>query len=338
MELALAFYSVLKMPIQHIVECAIEAERAGFRYISFAESFYRDAPALAVAVACNTSRVRLGTSVYPIATRTPFQIAMASATINEISKGRLGFIGLGVGYKARIEQYFGMRVERSLSKMCEYIMIIRGLLSGQPFSYEGVHFKFEEFPSLLPRPLRVPILLGSSAPRMLRLAGEIADGVVLNSIGTPEYFESAISLISEGERAAGKKAGSSKITASIILSVADNHDEAVEAARPDVLFYLLYPELDPVIAKTSYEKRVEEIRKTYAKGATRKALSMVSDEMVEELSVAGTPKECRGKVRELTKLGISLPIIRVSVQPFSENRRREVFLRTIQALAPLTSA
>ncbi len=324
------------MPVDSILECAKAAEKAGFEYVSFAESFYRDASVLASAVACETSRIKIGTSVYPISTRSPFQIAMASATLDEISRRRLGFIGLGFGYKARIEQYFGLRVDKSLSKMREYITILRGLLSGKPFSFHGTHFSFQEFPALVPHALRVPILLGSSGPRMLRLAGELADGVILNSIGTPEYFKYALSIISEGERVAERRAGSSKVAASVILSVADHTDEAINTARPDVLFYLLYPELDPVIERTPYKNKAKEIRRAYSKGATKKALSLVTDEMVEELSIAGTPKHCREKVKMLTQIGVSIPIIRVSVQLFTENQRREAFLETIGALSPLT--
>ncbi len=97
MRLALTFYSVLKMPIKDVISCAVEAESAGFKYISFAESFCRDAAVLTAAVASKTSRIKFGSSIYPISTLTPFQIAMATATVNELSSGRIGFIGLGVG-------------------------------------------------------------------------------------------------------------------------------------------------------------------------------------------------------------------------------------------------
>src|SRR5919204_3803806 len=129
--LALTFYSVLRMPLSDIIFCAIQAERAGFEYISLAESFYRDASVLASAIASKTTKIRLGSSVYPIPTRTPFQIAMATATLDELSNGRVGFIGLGIGYKTRIEQYFGLKIENSIAKMKEYTQIIKGLLSGQ---------------------------------------------------------------------------------------------------------------------------------------------------------------------------------------------------------------
>ena len=78
--LALTFYSVLRMPISDIIFCASEAERGDFEYISVAESFYRDASVLSSAITNNTTKIKLGSSIYPILTRTPFQIAMAAAT------------------------------------------------------------------------------------------------------------------------------------------------------------------------------------------------------------------------------------------------------------------
>jgi alkanesulfonate monooxygenase SsuD/methylene tetrahydromethanopterin reductase-like flavin-dependent oxidoreductase (luciferase family) len=83
-DLALTFYSVLRMPVVDIIQCARAAEKSGFAYISVAESFYRDGAALAAAMACNTREVRFGTSVFPIYTRTPFQLAMAMATLQEV--------------------------------------------------------------------------------------------------------------------------------------------------------------------------------------------------------------------------------------------------------------
>lgn len=335
MRLALTFYSVLKMPVADIIECSVAAERAGFEYISFAESFYRDAAVLAAAVATKTRKVKFGSSIYPIATRTPFQIAMATATLNELSNGREGFIGLGVGYKERIERHFGAKIENSFAKMREHTEIIRGLLSGRDFTYRGRFFNFQDFPHLTLEPLKVPILFGSSAPRMLRLAGEIADGVVLNSIGTEQYYGYAKSMLSEGAGLAKRDPKSLEIAASIIFSVADNRDEAIEAARPDVLFYLLYPELDPVIEKTPYVEQVAEIRRVHSRGDSRKALSLVRDDIVDNLSISGTPKECRAKLRKLTDYGVTLPVIRVSVQPFKEDQRKNAFLKTIDALSSL---
>jgi 5,10-methylenetetrahydromethanopterin reductase len=323
--LALTFYSVLKMPLSDMIFCAGEAERADFEYVSVAESFYRDASVLSAAIANNTAKIKLGSSVYPIPTRTPFQIAMATATLNEVSDKRVGFIGLGVGYRARIEQYFGLKIKDSLSKMKEYAEIIQGLLSGNDFSYKGKYFDFQDFPKLVSEPSNISILLGASGDKMLKLAGKVADGAILNSIGTEQYFKHAISVLNNSAREANMDTKSFEIASSVILSVADKHQDAIDTARHDVLFYVLYPELDPVIEKTPYVQKVAEIRKANSKGESREALSLISDDIVEDLSISGTRKECRDKIRKLYGYGITLPIIRVSVKPFKENERKMSF-------------
>jgi 5,10-methylenetetrahydromethanopterin reductase len=336
MRLALTFYSVLRMPITDIISCSIAAEKAGFEYISMAESFYRDASVLGAAIASKTARVKFGSSILPIPTRTPFQIAMATATLNEFSPGRVGFVGLGTGYRSRIEKYFGVKVEHSLSKMKEYAEIIKGLLSNDSsndsFSYRGKFYAVENFPAIVPEPLNVPILFASSGDRMLELAGKFADGVILNSIGTPEYYRHAVSLIQDSARDAGRAPDRFEIASSIIFSVADKYEDAIDAARPDVLFYLTYSELDPVIDKTPYKDQVVQIRKIHSQGRPKEALALISDKMVDDLSVSGTPEECRMKIRRLRDYGITLPIIRVSVQPFKENERKDIFLRAIDTL------
>jgi 5,10-methylenetetrahydromethanopterin reductase len=332
MRLALTFFSVLRMPISDIISCAIEAERAGFEYISLAESFYRDASVLSAAIASKTANIKLGSSIYPISTRTPFQIAMATATINELSNGRVGFIGLGIGYRARIEQYFGLKIENSRRRMKEYTQIIKGLLSGNDFSYKGRFFNFHDFPKLTPEPSNIPVLFGSSGDNMLKLAGEIADGAILNSIGTEEYFRHAISLMHQSAKEASRDPKALEVASSTIFSVADKYEDAIDTARHDVLFYVLYPELDPVIKKTPYMQRVDEIRKVNSQGESKKALSLVTDDMVRDLAIVGSPKECRDKIKKLYDCGITLPVVRISVKPFKENERKDAFLRAIEAL------
>jgi 5,10-methylenetetrahydromethanopterin reductase len=314
--LALTFYSVLRMPISDIIFCASEAERADFEYISVAESFYRDASVLSSTITNNTAKIKLGSSVYPIPTRTPFQIAMSAATLNEVSNDRVGFIGLGVGYRARIEQYFGLKIKNPISKMKEYVEIIQGLLSGNDFSYKGKYFDIQDFPKLVPEPSNISILIGASGDKMLNLAGKIADGIIPNSIGTEQYFKHAISVLNDSAREAERDTKSFEVTSSVIFSISDKHEDAIDAARHDVLFYVLYPELDPVIEKTPYVQKVAEIRKANSKGESREALSLISDDMVEDLSISGTRKECRDKIIKLYDYGITLPIIRVSVKPF----------------------
>jgi 5,10-methylenetetrahydromethanopterin reductase len=326
------FFSVLKMPIDEIVACSVAAEEAGFSHITVAESFYRDAFALASAIASNTNKVSFGTSVIPIYTRTPFQIAMGASTLNEISHGRVGFLGLGVGYRNRTEQYFGIKQAHRLERMREYVEIIRQLLSGADVTYHGKLFNLEKFPKLSAEPQKVPIYFGSSAPKMLELTGKVADGVILNSISTPEYVKFACERIADGAKSAGRDPSKIEIGHSVIYAVAEDGQEAIEAAKEDILFYLSYPELDPVIEKSAFKAEVPKIRECYLKGDKEAALSLISSEMLDTFSVYGTPGECRERLRKFVGRGVSLPIIRVSMATHKKHQRKAIFLRAVESL------
>ncbi|MBI4199989.1 MAG: LLM class flavin-dependent oxidoreductase [Chloroflexi bacterium] len=330
--IALTFYSVLRMPVADIIECAQAAEKAGFQYISFAESFYRDGPALAATIASRTTRIQLGTSVLPIYTRTPFQLAMAMATLHEISGGRVGYLGIGIGYRSRTETYFGINIERPLERMRETVEIIRLLLSGKDASHAGKVFRFSGFPKLTPDPLPIPIYFGSSGDRMLTLAGEIADGGILNSIPTPGHIRHARQVLQRGAAKAGRDPGRLTVAASVIYSVSDNLEEAAAAAKEDVLFYLGYPEINPILEQSGLMKAAESVRQASREHGKRLALELIDKPMLDALAVYGDAKRCRARLKELMEAGIDLPIIRVSNALYPEADKKRVFLRAIESL------
>jgi len=159
--------------------------------------------------------------------------------------------------------YNGLKMAKhtTIATMKEYVEIIKGLLSGHDFSYKGNFFDFHKFPKLVDKELDIPILFGSSGDKMLKLAGEIADGVILNSIGTEEYFKHAILVINDSIRESNRDIRQDlEIGSSTTFSVADKREDAINAARHEFLFYILYLELDPVIEKTPYAQRVDTIR------------------------------------------------------------------------------
>jgi 5,10-methylenetetrahydromethanopterin reductase len=332
LNLVLMFFSVLKMSIDDIVTCSVAAEEAGFSHITVAESFYRDGFALASAIASNTNKVNFGTSVIPIYTRTPFQIAMGVSTLNEISHGRMRFLGLGVGYRNRTEQYFGIKQAQRLERMREYVEIIKQLLSGADVTYHGKLFNLQNFPKLTAEPLDIPIYFGSSAPKMLELAGKVAEGVILNSISTPEYVKFARERIADGAKSVGRDPAKTEIGHSIIYAVAEDTQKAIEAAKEDILFYLSYPELDPIIEKSSFGADVLKIRQSYMKGDKETALSLISSEMLDTFSVYGTPGECRARLRKFVGRGVTLPIIRVSMASNENHQKKAIFLRAVESL------
>lgn len=330
--LALTFYSVLRMPIADILECAKAAELAGFGYISVAESFYRDGAALGAAIACHTRTIRMGSSVFPIYTRTPFQLAMATATLDELSRGRVGYLGLGLGYRNRVADYFGIAIERPLERMREYVELIRRLLAGDDSSYEGKFFHFKAFPKLRGQPLHVPIYFGSSGPRMLQLAGEVADGVILNSLVTPAHIQHVQALLKQGAERVGRDPARLTIASSVIYAMAEDVEEAATAAKEDILFYLGYPEVNPILEDSDFQEEAEAIRRAQREHGKAAALGLISQGMLDRMAIYGQAEHCRAQLRELMEAGLDVPIIRVCNVPYAEAEKKPVFLRAIESL------
>lgn len=254
------------------------------------------------------------------------------ATLDELSSGRTGYLGLGLGYRNRTENYFGITIERPLDRMREYVEIIRLLLSGSDASYQGKFFQFKGFPKLVWEPLRIPIYFGSSGSRMFQLAGEVADGVILNSIATPAHVHHARDMIKLGAAQSGRDPAKSTIAASVIYAVADNVGEAAQAAKEDILFYLGYPEINPILEQSGFTEEAETIRRANRGSGKAEALALISERMLESLAMYGEAQHCRAKLGEWIRAGLDVPIIRVANVPYAEREKKQVFLRAIGSL------
>jgi 5,10-methylenetetrahydromethanopterin reductase len=216
--------------------------------------------------------------------------------------------------------------------MREYVEIIRLLLSGSDAGYQGKFFQFKSFPKLVGEPLRIPIYFGSSGSRMLQLAGEVADGVILNSIPTPAHIRHARDMLKRGAEIAGRDPAKSTIAASVIYAVAENVAAAAQAAREDILFYLGYPEVNPILEQSGFMEEAEAIRRVNRERGKAEALALISERMLESLAIYGTAQHCRAKLEEWIRAGLDLPIIRVSNVPYAEREKKPVFLRAIDSL------
>src|SRR5437588_5321163 len=185
------------------VERARVAE--GFGYDSIWSSQLppaRDTSLVLAAYACATSSIGLGTAVLPIYARHPAAMGQMAATLDELSGGRFR-LGIGVSHKVTVEGMWGLRLDRPVDAMREYVAIVRGLLAEGSASVEGEHFTARAAYGA-PRRAGLPILVAALNPRMLELAGEVADGVAL-WMCSPGYIErEVIPRLCAGRERAGK--------------------------------------------------------------------------------------------------------------------------------------
>jgi alkanesulfonate monooxygenase SsuD/methylene tetrahydromethanopterin reductase-like flavin-dependent oxidoreductase (luciferase family) len=215
------------------------AESLGYEAAYVTHVAGRESLTVITAYALATSTIRMGPGVVPIYSRTPATMAQTAATIDELSGGRLN-LGLGVSHRPVVEGWHGQTIGKPVAEMREYASIVRAILRGEdPPAGEKWHTGFHLL-GLDPRP-QLPIYVAALSPAMLRLAGEIADGVVL-WLCNPAYIRDVvIPEVSEGRRRAGRTLEGFDVVAAVPAAVVEDQAEAYTAMRRDLIPYFGLP-------------------------------------------------------------------------------------------------
>ncbi|MGI8451718.1 MAG: LLM class flavin-dependent oxidoreductase, partial [Streptosporangiaceae bacterium] len=203
-----------------LLDCARDAERLGFDSVWLNEDIGRDSTALLSAISMVTSSVGLGTAIMNVYSRSALQVSMAIATLDDLSGGRAA-LGLSVGHHPWNDLGHGIPLEAPLARLREYVEFARKALTGRQFSHNGRFFSGVNT-RLGFRPARpsVPIYIGGERPKIVALAGEVADGLLMNVVG-PEYIaNSAAERFREAARRAGRDPNSLELMAIVTCCVA----------------------------------------------------------------------------------------------------------------------
>lgn len=221
------------LPLSDYVALACAAEDAGFdQFWVSHDLFLRSSPVILAAVAQATRRIEIGTCILNPYSMHPSEIAMTAATLDELSGGRFN-LGLGTG-AAEFLKWVRIERDRPLAATRAAILQIRAVLDGEPApEWEPeAYLRFGARPAVR----RIPIYLAAMSPRMLRLAGELADGA-LPLLFPPEHYTTVAPLIAEGVAAAGRDMDAFDLVACIWCSIADNHADAERVLRDKIAYY-----------------------------------------------------------------------------------------------------
>jgi 5,10-methylenetetrahydromethanopterin reductase len=291
-----------------MMDRARRAEALGYESVWLAETrFTRDAVTTAAAVAAATTRVRVGTAVVNPFTRGAVLTAVTFATLDELADGRF-VLGIGPGSPLILERQ-GLPFDRPLTRMREYIEVTRRLLAGEAVTYEGTTLTVRDVRlDFRPRRATVPVYLGVTGPRALALAGQIADGVILNSPVSVQYIRRAVERVRQGAVAAGRSPADVECAASIMVAIDHDAERARDAIRPLIAIYLAN---FPNIAQESGldDDALARIREAFARGGAAAAARHVADAVVDDLTCAGTPEECHARLADRRAAGVTLPIV-----------------------------
>ncbi len=314
-----------------IVDCVKLAEALGYESAWIAEGHGGDQFSILSACAVQTERILLGTSISSIFVRSAPTIAMAAASVDHFSNGRL-ILGLGSSHKVQVEPEHGIPYGKPVQRMRETVDIIRTLLRDGQVSYQGQEINIDSF-DLWFEPIRreIPIYLSAVFPHMLETCGEIAQGTIM-VWSTLESGRKAAEHVAIGARRAGRKPADIDIVSLLSCSISENLQEAVDRLRPAAAFYAgFFPRYNRLMAESGFPKAAQAIREAWLKGDREGAAKLVPDDMVQALGIAGPAAESRKRVEAYRESGIQLPIIfPVGGGPDG----KEKVMETIRACAP----
>jgi alkanesulfonate monooxygenase SsuD/methylene tetrahydromethanopterin reductase-like flavin-dependent oxidoreductase (luciferase family) len=291
--------------LQAAVERVELAESLGFESVYVTHIAGRESLTVITAYALATGKIRVGTGVVPIYTRTPATMAQTAATIDELSGGRLN-LGLGVSHRPVVEGWHGQSIDRPVAEMREYAGIVRAILRGEhPAAGEKWQTGFHLM-GLDTRP-ELPIYIAALSPGMLRLAGEIADGVML-WLCNPRYIaEVVIPEVSAGRERAGKSLDGFDVVAAVPGACTEEPDRARQSIRGELLPYFGLPFYRAMIERTGFGADIDAF--DAAAGDVPGMQAAISDAFLGELTAIGTAGQVQAGIERYRAAGATSPCI-----------------------------
>ncbi len=310
-----ALYLQDKHPLRDGMHYAQYAEERGFEAVWQAESrLVREATVPMAAFAAVTSRIKVASGVIPIWTRNVGLLAATFSTLDELAPGRV-MLGLGAWWEP-LATKVGVDRRRPLLAMRETVEATRRLLAMERVTYHGefVHLDDVEIDIVHGdrSPKHVPIYVGATGMQMMEVAGEIGDGVVLNYMVGPAYNKQALAALATGAARAGRTIDDIDRPQLVVCSMDRDRAVALDRSRELLTQYLGQ---QPHIMKASGvdPALIEEIGKMLTWPASpeeiKRAMRLVPDDAVQQISASGTPDECVAKVAEYVANGATCPIL-----------------------------
>jgi F420-dependent oxidoreductase-like protein len=281
------------------------ADLLGYEAVYLTHVAGRESLTVLTAYALASERIRIGTGVVPIYTRTPATMAQTAATIDELSGGRFT-LGLGVSHRPVVEGWHGQSIDRPVAEMREYTSIVRAILHGEdPPDGEKWQTSFRLL-RLDPRP-QLPIYIAALSPTMLRLAGEIADGVVLWLCGPRYIRDVVIPEVTAGRERSGLPLDGFDVVAAVPAALTDDRDGAYAAMRQDLIPYFGLPFYRAMIERSGFGADIEAY--DGAAGNLEGMERAISEDFLEQLTAVGDEPAVRGGVVRYREAGATSPCI-----------------------------
>jgi probable F420-dependent oxidoreductase len=314
------FASLMGLGPDFAVQTARLAESAGYRSYWTAETTGPEAFSVLAAAGAAAPSLDLGTGVLALQLRTPMVVAMAGATLQALQPEREVLLGIGISSPVVTQRWHGVPYgDRPLDRVREYVTLVKACLSGERVDFDGDFYTVKGFRLGVRLGERRPkVVVGALNPRMLALAGEVADGVLLNYLPASHVPWSVEQV---------RKGGNAEIYAYVHAGVCERH-EGVELARRDLFSYAVVDAYARSFDRAGFGDEVAEIRARHAAGDREGAVAAVSDRMVDAIDVMGDEQTAIDTMRAYADAGVDVPVL--MPLPWGADRRGSAE-RTIRA-------
>ena len=299
MRIACSLGSLLS--VEEVLQCTELVSKTKIDSIWIPETWGMENFSMLGAVANNTNTQKIGSSIINIYSRSPSTIAMGSATIDTLSNGRL-ILGLGTSSVPIVEDFHGEKFENPVQRMREYVEIIRLSLTKKQINYSGKIFNLKNFTLLIdPKRKSIPIYLAAINEKMVNLCWEIADGVIFYLRPLDEMKKTISKMQSQKNI---------DVACQIITCISNDSEEAIQRAKKTVAFYVSVGKIyRDFLANNGFKNETNNIFEEFKKSGFKSNHELVTDSMLNSLSISGSPEEAKIQLEKFRNAGINLPII-----------------------------
>jgi F420-dependent oxidoreductase-like protein len=308
----LAAFNPAVKTLEESVTRAVTAEKLGLESVWTSQlPDARDTSLVLAAYAHATQRIRFGTGVLPIYTRHPTAMVQMAATLDEMSGGRF-ILGIGISHKVTVESMWGLHLDSPVDAMREYLDIVRTSLRDGGCSVDGKYFS-AHWAYSGPRRPDLPVMISALNPRMLALAGELADGVVLWMCSPAYVRDHVVPAVAAARQKVGKTMDGFEIVAAVPVCLTTDRAAALEVFRQTVERYSNLPYYRKMMDASGFKAELAE-------GA-------ISEGMLDQLAGIGDEQQVQDAIRRYREAGVTLP----AAGPFSGHKGAAGYEASLEA-------
>lgn len=309
-----------------------EAESLGYTDAWTMEVSGADAFVPLALAAAWTDHLRLGTAIANVFTRTPALLAMTAAAMAEAAPGRF-CLGIGSSSPAIVEAWNGEPLRRPLSRVRDVLAFLRQAFAGGKVSFVSESFRVDGLRLARPPSSPPPIYVAALRPRMLALAGSLADGVIINWL-SPEDVAKVVPVARDAAAAAGRDPGDLDIVCRIFVVPTPDEAVARRVGKFAVAGYLTTPVYYAFHRWLGRGPALQPVMEAWAAGDRREAVRLVPDGVVDDILVWGDRKRILERIERYVQAGVTTPVLAIVPAASEPGEQAGQSVAAVRELAP----